>query len=113
MKHQIIQADFSVIFRRGTTTNWNSFTTTSNGCFRCLRKSGFNLSAPVLAPGDIKAFQSRPDLQGNLRQSFLRMLRFYDLELKSTEVVQSEESCMKAANWLSFGNIAAINALST
>jgi hypothetical protein len=67
-------------------------------------RSAFNISAPVLTPDVIKAFRSRADLQQNLRQSFLRLLRFYGLELEGSEVMQGRDFEIKAANWLSAGN---------
>jgi hypothetical protein len=66
--------------------------------------SAFNISAPVLTPDVIKAFRSQTDLQQNLRQSFLRMLGFYGLELKGSEVVRGRGFEIKAANWLSASN---------
>ncbi len=46
-----------------------------------LTERGFNLNAPLLDRSSIDEFQSGPQLQHNLRISFLRMLKFYGLEM--------------------------------
>ena len=38
--------------------------------------SGFNVAAPVLTRESIRDFLARPDLQENLRVSFLRLMNF-------------------------------------
>ena len=48
--------------------------------FPLLEASPVNPSAPVLTSDLIEQFRARPELQANLRTSFLRMLRFYGLE---------------------------------
>lgn len=40
-------------------------------------RSGFNVAAPVLNPESIQEFRARPDLRGNLRAAFLRLMKFY------------------------------------
>ena len=70
-------------------------------------RSGFNLSAPVLNPETVQEFRTRPDLQENLRVSFLRMMKFYGLEIRASEqvtVVRLPNFATKAAKWLSPGN---------
>jgi hypothetical protein len=69
--------------------------------------SGFNAAAPVLTRDSIREFRARPELQGNLRVSFLRMLSFYGLELRSGEqvsVTRSPHFATKSVAWLSPGN---------
>jgi Opioid growth factor receptor (OGFr) conserved region len=71
-------------------------------------RSGFNVNAPTLDEQSIQAFQSRADLQQNLRASFIRMLAFYGLEV----VVESCRPTVRRApsftkrseNWLRAGN---------
>jgi Opioid growth factor receptor (OGFr) conserved region len=73
--------------------------------FPLTERSGFNPAAPVLTPDVIKVFRSREDLQQNLRQSFIVMLRFYGLEIGGTdEVVRGRDFETKAENWLSASN---------
>jgi hypothetical protein len=70
-------------------------------------RSGFNVSAPVLTPQSIQEFWTRPDLRGNLRDSFLRMMNFYGLEARASEQVTvrlAPHFATKAAKWLSPGN---------
>jgi hypothetical protein len=69
--------------------------------------SGFNAAAPILTGDSIRAFRARPALQENLRVSFLRMLSFYGLELRSGEqisVTRSPNFETTSAGWLSAGN---------
>jgi hypothetical protein len=69
--------------------------------------SGFNLAAPVLTRESIQEFRARPDLQGKLRVSFLRMLHFYGFEARSGEgitVTRAPNLAANATGWLSPGN---------
>ncbi len=59
--------------------------------------SAVNPRAPVLERETIDEFRSRPELQGNVRASFQRMLRFYGLD-------KQPGSDTKFQNWLSPGN---------
>jgi hypothetical protein len=61
--------------------------------FPLSERSGFNTSAPVLDRETIQEFRSRPDLQRNMRASFLRMLAFYGLE-----IVESNPSSVRRAS---------------
>jgi hypothetical protein len=70
-------------------------------------RSGFNVSAPVLNSETVQQFRTRPDLQENLRTSFLRLMRFYGFEVragKQVSVVRMPTFATKAAKWLSPGN---------
>jgi hypothetical protein len=70
-------------------------------------RSGFSVSAPVLNPESIQEFRTRPDLQNNLRVSFLRMMNFYGLEVHSgadIRVTRAPNFATKATKWLSQGN---------
>src|SRR4051812_18614981 len=44
--------------------------------------SGANPDAPALDDADIREFRSSPELQSNLRASYLRMLSFYSAPAK-------------------------------
>jgi Opioid growth factor receptor (OGFr) conserved region len=66
--------------------------------------SGANPSAPVLDATTIDAFRGSEDLQQRLRQSFLRMLRFYGLEFHQGVVQQAANFSARSVNWLSPGN---------
>ena len=67
--------------------------------------SGVNPDAPVLDAGTISEFRSRADLQETLRQSWLRMLKFYGFEAAqggSAEwaVKPAANFADRAENWL-------------
>jgi hypothetical protein len=65
--------------------------------------SAFNPQAPLLDEETIQAFRSRPDLQEYLRASFIRMLRFYGLDLVSVprlEVVEAGNFTERSSDWL-------------
>lgn len=66
--------------------------------------SGFNVAAPVLTRESIRDFLARPDLQENLRVSFLRLMNFYGLEIRSGTVTRAPNFAAKATGWLSPGN---------
>jgi hypothetical protein len=69
--------------------------------------SGFNVAAPVLTRESIREFSARPNLQENLRLSFLRMMNFYGLEARSGEhiaVTRAPNFAAKTEGWLSPGN---------
>jgi hypothetical protein len=70
-------------------------------------RSGFNVAAPVLTHESIQEFRTRPELQQQLRSSFLRMMTFYGFEARSGEhitVTRAPNFAAKAAGWLSPGN---------
>jgi len=70
-------------------------------------RSGFNVAAPVLNRESIQELRARPDLQKNLRDSFIRMMNFYGLEIRTAEqvtVVRTPQFATKAGKWLSPGN---------
>ena len=55
----------------------------------------------------MQEFRKRPELQQNLRVSFLRMLKFYGLEVDCAEeikVTRAPNFTAKATIWLSPGN---------
>jgi len=69
--------------------------------------SGFNAAAPILTRELIQEFRKRPELQQNLRVSFLRMMKFYGLQARSAEqitVTRAPNFTVKATVWLSPGN---------
>ena len=69
--------------------------------------SPVNPLAPVLDRKTIQAFAARPELRENLRVSFLRMLRFYGLEMQPgpPPVVRPAANFLeRAPNWLRPGN---------
>ncbi len=67
-------------------------------------RSGANPSAPVLDAATIDAFRGSRDLQHRLRQSFLRMLRFYGFEFHEGVVQQAANFSARSVNWLNPGN---------
>lgn len=67
-------------------------------------RSGANPYAPVLDAATVEAFLRSDDLQQSLRQSFLRMLRFYGLEFCDGIVRPGANFAARSANWLSPGN---------
>jgi Opioid growth factor receptor (OGFr) conserved region len=65
--------------------------------------SGVNPDAPLLDKTAIAEFRSRPDLQENLRQSWLRMLKFYGFVADSSSdwaVRPAPNFTERAKNWL-------------
>lgn len=69
--------------------------------------SGFNVAAPILNPQSIQEFRTRPDLQQNLRVSFLRLANFYGFAVrvgKHITVTRAPNFAAKATGWLSPGN---------
>jgi hypothetical protein len=69
-------------------------------------RSGFNANAPVLDRQTNQEFRSRPDLQRNMRASFLRMLAFYGLEVVEScpPTVRRALSFADHADWLTASN---------
>jgi len=67
-------------------------------------RSGANPSAPVLDAVTIEAFRHSEDLQQRLRQSFLRMLRFYGLSFHEGRVQPGGDFAARLSNWLTPGN---------
>ena len=67
-------------------------------------RSGANPSAPVLDRETIAAFRASEELQKRLRQSFLRMLRFYGLEFHSEKIQLAKNFAVRSSNWLNPGN---------
>jgi len=75
--------------------------------FPLAEPSGFNVAPPVLNTEAIEAFQARPDLQEKLRFSFLRMMNFYGLDMRSGEwvtIARAPNFATKSAVWLTPGN---------
>ena len=75
--------------------------------FPLAERSGFNVNAPMLDGQTIREFHSRPDLQRNLRASFLRMLAFYGLEIIESHpplVRRAPFFKDRAGNWLKPSN---------
>ena len=71
-------------------------------------QSGANPSAPTLDEQSIERFRTSPELQNRLRESFLRMLKFYGLRLQSREshlqVTEAANFATRAREWLQAGN---------
>ena len=72
--------------------------------FPLTEPSGVNPSAPLLDAESIREIHSRPELQENLRRSFLRMLRFYGLAWRDGRVERAPNFTECAENWLAWGN---------
>ncbi|KAI4216352.1 MAG: hypothetical protein LQ351_001362 [Letrouitia transgressa] len=69
-------------------------------------RSPYNPSAPVIDRATFDAFRSNAELRERLRDSFVRMLRFYGFELHTTspgelQVVQDSNFREAAQNWVS------------
>lgn len=62
--------------------------------------SAFNPYAPLLDQETIKAFRSREDLRDNLRTSWIRMLRFYGLEMADGKVMPARNFLDRSDDWL-------------
>jgi hypothetical protein len=67
-------------------------------------RSGANPFAPVLDAATISTFHDSKVLQDRLRQSFLRMLRFYGLEFHAGVVRPGANFAERSSNWLHPGN---------
>jgi hypothetical protein len=67
-------------------------------------RSGANPDAPILDAPTIAAFHQSPELQERLRQSFLRMLRFYGLEFHAGKVHPEANFAACSSNWLTPNN---------
>lgn len=72
--------------------------------FPLTERSGANPFAPVLDATTISAFHESKELQEMLRQSFLRMLRFYGLEFHAGRVQLGANFAERSSNWLRPGN---------
>jgi hypothetical protein len=75
--------------------------------FPLSERSGFNASAPLLDGQTIQEFRLRPDLQRNMRASFLRMLAFYGLETVECSpptVRRAPSFTVRSDNWLTASN---------
>ena len=75
--------------------------------FPLSERSGFNVAAPALTQESIQEFRNRPDLQGRLRVSFLRMMNFYGFETrfgKQITVTRAPNFGIKSIGWLSPSN---------
>jgi len=71
--------------------------------FPLREQSGVNPDAPLLDAATIAEFRSRPELQENLRQSWLRMLKFYGLAASSDPswiVTPAANFRERAKNWM-------------
>jgi hypothetical protein len=69
--------------------------------------SGFNVAAPILNAESIQEFRTRPDLQENLRVSFLRLANFYGFAVRLGEQISVNRApnfAAKVTGWLSPGN---------
>ncbi len=63
-------------------------------------RSGANPAAPVLDRATIEAFHATQEIRERLRQSFLRMLRFYGLQWAENSVERAPNFPARAQNWL-------------
>jgi hypothetical protein len=75
--------------------------------FPLTEPSGFNTAAPVLTRESVQEFRTRPELQQQLRSSFLRMMTFYGFEARSGDditLTRAPNFAAKAAGWLSPSN---------
>jgi Opioid growth factor receptor (OGFr) conserved region len=67
-------------------------------------RSGANPDAPILDAATIDAFRQSMELQQRLRQSFLRMMRFYGFDFDAGSAQTAANFPSRSANWLSPGN---------
>ncbi len=73
--------------------------------FPLTEPSMVNASTPVLDLETIQTFASETSLRQNLKQSFLRMLRFYGLEMQSGDTIRKASNfAERSRNWLRPGN---------
>jgi Opioid growth factor receptor (OGFr) conserved region len=75
--------------------------------FPLAEPSPVNPLAPVLDRETIEAFSTQPELRRSPRLSFLRMLRFYGLEVRSGKPLRVQPAAnfdQRGANWLHPGN---------
>jgi len=75
--------------------------------FPLRERSGVNPSAPILDDNIVTRFRSSPELQANLRLSFIRMLRFYGFECRyspDTQVIRGPAYKERISEWMSPGN---------
>ena len=75
--------------------------------FPLLEPSSVHPEAPILDQETIRAFKAHPELQQNLRESFLRMLAFYGFELNvesGLTVRRRSDFASQSAGWLWPGN---------
>lgn len=71
--------------------------------FPLTEESGYGPLAPILNEEAIRAFRGRPDLRGNLRTSFMRMLVFYGFTLVGVSpmrVVPAASFAERSKVWL-------------
>lgn len=75
--------------------------------FPLAEPSPVNPLAPVLDPETVQAFAADPELRQNLRRSFVRMLRFYGLEMRPGSpcvIARAANFPERAVNWLHPGD---------
>lgn len=75
--------------------------------FPLRERSCFNPHAPVLEAETIHAFRNGPDLRGNLRTSFVRMLVFYGFTLAGISpmrVAPAPSFAERSEVWLTWSN---------
>ena len=75
--------------------------------FPLLEPSSVHPEAPILDQETIREFKARPELQQNLRESFLRMLVFYGFELNTDNglaVRRRSDFADQSTGWLWPGN---------
>ena len=63
------------------------------------QSSGFNSDAPVLTQSECSELGQDPKVLAGLRDGFNRMLRFYGLECRGTEIIKSTHWDARCANW--------------
>ena len=94
-------------FRNGPTVLSNPFMISFSGCSPLRERSGVNPRAPILDEEIIAQFRASRELQKNLMLSFVRMLRFYGLEVRHKprlRIVQGSIFQERAREWMSPGN---------
>jgi hypothetical protein len=76
--------------------------------FPLAEPSRFNPHAPLLSEADRAAFQSRPELQNNMRRALQRMLKFYGFSHEPSpdphNVDIAVESSAQPPAWLNLGD---------
>jgi len=71
------------------------------------KESKANSDAPVLDEDTIREFRSSPALRLHLQESFIRILKFYGLQLRATvplSIVRGQNYAERATEWLTPNN---------
>ena len=75
--------------------------------FPLRERSGVNPTAPIVDDATVREFRSRPELRKNMQGSFLRMIRFYGLEMQhepNLSIKRAANFPLRSENWLNLSN---------